>query len=99
MELEPNKRVGVPASFKGVRGPFLMSLIFWTVAILFSIFILTTITKDKTITFSVILIGIGASIFKYLELKKASKGDLNIHLKKRCRRNLRIISNQIRIKS
>jgi len=88
MEIHPRRRVGAPASFKGVRGDYLMTLIFWIVGLLMLLFLVFTIFKNFVFIILCILMIFGFLIYKFLELKKLSKGDMYLQTKKMSRKKI-----------
>lgn len=88
MKIEPYKRVGSPASLRGIRGEYLNSLLMWTAGSLLVIIII--ISLPFPILIRLVLTGLIVLYFlyKFNELKKLSKGDLKLSLKKNCRKNL-----------
>ena len=92
MKFEPLKRVGSPASFRGIRGGYLTLMLMYVGGGLFFVLILIIIPFSTLIRMLLILSSLGFIIYKYNVLKNASKGDLNISNKENCRRSLVIKS-------
>lgn len=95
MKFSPLKKVGSPASFRGVRGMFLTIMIMHVVGGLFFILVLFIIPFSTVIRMPLVLFSIGFIIYKYNILKKASKGDLNLSLKQNCRKSFIIKSKTV----
>lgn len=92
MKSEPFKRVGSPASFRGIRGGYLTLMLMYVGGGLFFILILLIIPFPTFIRMLLILSSVGFIFYKYNVLKNASKGDLNISNKENCRKSLVIKS-------
>lgn len=88
MIIIPFKRVGAPASLRGIRGAYLNTLLMYGVGALFLMLVLLMLPLPIFIRIPFIVIIIVGFIFKFNSLKKDSKGDLNISLKKNCRKNI-----------
>lgn len=86
MIFKPQKRVGSPAAFRGVRGTYLNTLIVYIVGTLFIIliFLMCPLTLLYRIVLTILIICF--LLYKFTELKTASKGDLNKSIKKACRK-------------
>jgi len=90
MKFSPLRKVGDPVSFKGLRGPYLMTAIIRLAILIACLFIVGVISLDN-ITKSVIVIGLVVVYwFKLEPLKKLSRGDLYLTLKKNCRKPIKI---------
>lgn len=92
MKFEPLKRVGSPASFRGIRGGYLTIMLMYVGGGLFFVLILLIIPFPVLIRMLFILLSIVFIIYKYNILKNASKGDLNLSNKKNCRKSFLIKS-------
>lgn len=91
MEFQPLKKVGQPVTFKGLRGPYLVSAIIHLGITLLA----TLIVSFVSVVPPVIRLGItgilaGYFVFKLKGYRELSKGDLNITLKKNCRKRIMI---------
>jgi hypothetical protein len=86
MKFKPQKRVGSPASFRGVRGTYLTTMLMYVGGGLFLILILLIFPFSMLMRFILIVLVISLLLYKYNTLKKLSKGDLNKSLKSYCRK-------------
>jgi len=86
MDFVPRKRVGSPASVRGVRGPYLNIMIMYIVGGLFFILILLIFPFPMLLGLLLTVVAIGFLIYKYTKLKTLSKGDLSKSLKNNCRK-------------
>ena len=92
----PFKKVGAPATFKGVKGPYLIKLL---VAILIFFVILGVATVMSPSIFITLFIFLAVIIFLLVffnSLKKKSKGDLNSESKEKCKIVVSIKSSPIK---
>lgn len=85
MKLNPKKRVGSPASVRGIRGTYLLYMIGYLAGSLFAILIVTALSipflfKGCGLVAIVIFI-----IFKYYNYLNLSKGDMHKPVKDSCR--------------
>lgn len=95
MNIEPLKKVGSPASFKGVRGDYLTKLIMNLCLLLFLALLIIMIPIPSIIQLVVIVFFILLFLYKYNELKKLSKGDIYQETKIYSRKRVQIISSPI----
>lgn len=86
MNFEPRKKVGSPAAFRGIRGIYLTNMLLYVGGGLFFILIVLIIPFSMQIRLLSTLVAILFLAFKYNNLKKLSKGDLNKTLKDNCRK-------------
>jgi len=94
MILKPYKRVGEPASFKGIKGPYLFLSLYYTGGLMCVLFLIFIIPMPQIILLSSLIISIGYWLIKISSFKKKSKdGDINIITKNSCRKNLTIKGN------
>lgn len=94
MNFRPRKRVGSPASFRGVRGEYLTFMIMNVAGGLFAVLIFLIFPFPMSYRLALTLLVIGYLLYKYSELKKLSKGDLNKSLKSNCRKSFVIKSKR-----
>jgi len=90
MEFQPLKKVGEPVSFKGLRGPYLVdTLIALAITLMFAI-VVTMVPMGGYVQLS--LCAVAALIFfeRVKSNRKKSKGDLNLLLKRKCRKGITI---------
>lgn len=88
MKFNPKKRVGSPASVRGIRGTYLLYMIGTIGAGLFGVLIISSLSLPfmfKGIGMAVI---IGFIVYKYLDYMKLSKGDMQKPIKVSCRISL-----------
>ena len=88
MKNKTQKRVGSPASFRGVRGVYLTNMIMYVGGGLFFVLLLLILPLPMTIRLVLIVVAIVFLVSKYNALKALSKGDLNKSLKENCRRSI-----------
>lgn len=86
MKFNPRKRVGSPASFKGVRGTYLTTMIMFIAGGLFLILFFLILPFSMIMRLILTVAVIVFLLFKFSELKSSSKGDLNKSLKFNCRK-------------
>lgn len=93
MKFVPKKRVGSPASFRGVRGVYLTNMLMYTGGGLFFILIILIIPFSMITRLVGTIFLIAFLLYKYNDLKTLSKGDLNKSLKQNCRKSFIIKPN------
>lgn len=86
MKFNPRKRVGSPASFRGVRGSYLTTMIMFGGGGLFLILIFLIFPFPMLVRLILTIAVLCFLLYKYNDLKKLSKGDLNKSLKSSCRK-------------
>lgn len=86
MKFNPKKRVGSPASFRGVRGTYLTTMLMFIGGGLFMILIFLIFPFPMLMRLVLTIAVLCFLLYKYTELKKLSKGDLNKSLKSNCRK-------------
>lgn len=85
MKFNPKKRVGSPASVRGIRGTYLLYMIGCILGGLFGFLIVSALSIPfmfKAIGMAIIT---GFIIYKYLDYMKLSKGDMQKPIKDSCR--------------
>lgn len=90
MQFKPLKRVGEPASFKGLKGAYLVTALIRLGLLVILFFAVMILNVDIIIK---LVITIAAIFFYYMNMKslrEASKEDLFLPLKKNCRKNVQI---------
>ena len=94
----PYKKVGAPASFKGVRGDYLNSLFIYAGSALFLSLLIFIIPLPTVLRFILLaLVFVLFRFWKYPELKKLSKGkDLFKETKRYARKNVIVYSNPLK---
>jgi len=97
MDISPNKRVGSPASLKGVRGEYLTTLIMYAAGSLFLVLIIMMIPIFLLLQIGLIALVLSVFIYKYIDLKKNSKGDIYSVTKKNSRKKILIKSTPLKI--
>ena len=97
MEFSPKKRVGSPASVKGVRGDYLTALLMWIGVGLFCLLIFFVLPLPIIAQVSLVMITIALLFYKYMTLKTLSKGDIYRETKKSSRKKILVISSPIKI--
>lgn len=85
MKFNPKKRVGSPASVRGIRGAYLIYMIGYLAGGLLSVLILTSISTPFIFKGIGMVIIIGFIIHKYFDYLKLSKGDMQMPIKSNCR--------------
>lgn len=98
MEFSPLKKVGSPASVKGVRGNYLTTLIMWVGGGLFVLLVLFILSLPFILRTILILFTIAIIVKKYFDLKKLSKGDIYLQTKQLARKKVYIKSKPNNIK-
>lgn len=95
MEWTPYKRVGAPATFKGVKGPYLSKLII-AVLCCFAVFIFISVAAfPLMVSLTITVVALFGLLVIYNFLKSKSKGDLNEDLKKKCRIDIAVKATPI----
>lgn len=92
---QPRKRVGASPVFKGVRGPYLIQLMVYTLSIGALCFIVAVLGLPFLITISFIISLLFLLIIQFKKLKKKSKGDIHSEKKSKCTRQFSIKSSPI----
>lgn len=85
MKFNPKKRVGSPASVRGIRGAYLLYMIGFIGGGLFGFLIVSSLSVPflfKAVGMAIIT---GFIIYKYLDYMKLSKGDMQKPIKDSCR--------------
>lgn len=85
MKFNPKKRVGSPASVRGIRGVYLLYMISFIASSLLFFLIISSLAIP--FLFKVVLIGLNVVflIYKYFQYTKFSKGDMQLPIKSSCR--------------
>ena len=98
MKLRPLKRVGEGATFKGLRGVYLTSFMFYAMGALLVLLIAINLPFGAITKFLLLIISTSLLLYKYKELKDSSKGDIHQDLKKNCRKNILIKSSRFNVR-
>lgn len=96
--ITPLKRVGESASFKGVRGPFLINFIFTVLGCFLGILILLTLPILSLFRYAITGLLIVFMIIKYKKAKEKSKGDIHKGIKSNCRKIIQIKGSKFNVK-
>lgn len=98
MVFEPLKKVGESASFKGLKGAYLTTFLFYVMGVLFLLLFASLIPISIIFKFLLFGISLGILAFKFKSLKELSKGDLNKSLKDNCKKNIFIKASKFEIR-
>lgn len=85
MKFNPKKRVGSPASVRGIRGTYLLYMIGSLAGGLFGVLIVSSLSLRFMFKIIGIVIIIVFIVYKYLDYMKLSKGDMQKPIKDSCR--------------
>lgn len=85
MKLNPKKRVGSPASVRGVRGTYLLYMIGYLAISLFAVLIITAFSIPFTFKGILLCFVVVFVVYKYYDYVKLSKGDMQKPVKDSCR--------------
>jgi hypothetical protein len=88
MKFNPKKKVGSPASVRGIRGTYLLYMIGYILGGLFGFLIVGSLPVPFLFKGVGMVIIIGFIIYKYLDYMKLSKGDMQMPVKLSCRISL-----------
>lgn len=91
----PFKRVGAPASFKGVRGAYLNKFLLKAGIAFFLVICVMPFTLPWTLKVGWVVVCFGYIYFVYIKLLGKSKGDINGMLKKECRKVVNIKGSKL----
>jgi len=88
MNFSPLKKVGEPVVFKGLKGPFLTTALIRAgiVVLIFGVILMVSIDLMVKLIISGGVLGI--YVLNVRSLREKSKGDLQIALKKNCRKRV-----------
>jgi len=88
MKFIPKKRVGSPASVRGIRGAYLIYMISYLAAALLSLLIVSSMSISFVFKAIGVILVFVFVIYKYYAFLKLSKGDMQMPIKDSCRISL-----------
>ena len=95
MKSVPFKRVGAPASFKGVRGSYLNKFLLKAGIAFFLVIAVMPFSFPWMIKVGWVIACFGYIYFVYIKLLAKSKGDINGMSKKECRKVVNIKGSKL----
>ncbi len=85
MKLNPKRRVGSPASVRGIRGTYLLYMIGYLAVSLFAVLIITALSIPFTFKGIALFFVVVFVVYKYYNYLNLSKGDMQKPIKDSCR--------------